>query len=321
MRHSILHPGGHKARLLGIVVIGALVFAFGLVLSRCPGLSSRGATLSIKVPVTFHSVTDSGSVYLMDETAGVISVVGTFAVNDGAGHMDLKVPRSLIDKPVIFSGSYWTGNAKSYIPHFQFLFNDDLNHRLEKVLESAKSDPVVQDALARFGDAWGSALGSSLEPELRRLLEKPEVKRDLKDLVLMLLVKQVAKWRDVDLKEVPDLDLGKSEDALQRLLREHIGGSAEKLIRDISRDPAIRNAGDDLRKALEPHFTTAVMQIAWTGHDGSLSAGEEGIPNARVLWVARRIMFGSKNPAILLYANPDGAVLTASQTFTCTVAK
>jgi len=303
------------------VVIGAAVFGVGVAVLNWPGFSLRGKTVSRSIPLEIAGdFAESGAVYLMDEQAGQISLVGTFEVANGSGEMDLRLARHVLGADVPMVALFWPGRAKSYVPHFEFLFDDDLNSRLQQVYKAAEADPAVKSAIARFADAWGKALTTSFLPEMRRLFEKPEFRRELTDAVLMMAVEWGAKKRELPPDALSETDIN-SRAAIERLLREHIGGSVETTVREVSRDPAIRNAGDDLRKALEPHFTTAVMQIAWTGHDGSLSPGEEGIPNARVLWVARRIMFGSKNPAILLYASPDGAVLTASQTFTCTVAK
>jgi len=321
MRNSLLHPNGHHARLIGIVVAGVAVFGTGLAVLNWPGFSLRGKTVSRSIPLEIvGGVSESGAVYLMDEQAGQINLVGTFEVANGSGKMDLKLARHLAGTDIPMNGLFWPERAKSYVPHFEFLFNDDLNARLKRVYKAAETDPVVKATIGRFADAWGNALTASILPEMRRLLEKPELRRELTDAALMMAVEWVAKKRELPPDALTDTDIN-SRAVIERLLREHIGGSVETIVRDISRDPAIRQAGDALRKTLEPHFYLAVQKIAWTGYDGSPSPGEDGIPNARVLWVARRIMFGSKNPAILLYANPDGAVLSASQTFTCTAAK
>ncbi len=321
MRNSLLHPDGHHARLIGIVVVGAAVFGIGLAVLNWPGFSLRRKTVSRSIPLEIvGGVSESGAVYLMDEQAGLIRLVGTFEVANGSGEMDLRLARNLVSADVPMVALFWPGRAKSYVPHFEFLFNDDLNARLEQVYKAAEADPVVKVAIGRFADSWGNAFSTSFLPEMRRLLEKPELRRELTDAVLMMAVEWVAKRRDLPPDTLTDTDID-SRAAIERLLREHIGGSVETIVREVSRDPAIRQTGDELRKVLEPHLHSAVQQIIWTGLDVATAPGKDGTPNARLLWVARRVMFGSRAPAILLYEAPDGMVLEEDVPFICKVAK
>ncbi len=324
MRHSILYPDTHRARILGIVCIGLIVFVIGAVVILQPWKRSATDTVSKTVPITGLEQLGalSGPVYWLDETQGKVSIVGEFRSSADGGRLDLNAPKAIIDSNARFSGLLWHDKSGSYIPHFNFLFNDDLQQRLQQVMESAKTDEHVQVALADFAEELFRVMKSRMGPELRRLWDTPELRGVLIDIVFSVAGERLPGRRNEDADQDTATKTGSQAGRkLVRILTEHTAGNMETWINDMAEDDDLRRAFEGLTVALESHFRQAMDEILWMPSPPDIQPGHDGTPNARVLWIARRILFGSRTPALLLVSDPEQGMPLTEKPFKCRVAQ
>lgn len=80
-------------------------------------------------------------------------------------------------------------------------------------------------------------------------------------------------------------------------------------------DTEKQQAFNRLLKGLEPYLREALHSFLWN-EDHTLQPGPEYAPNVRLIWVARRTLFGAREPAITLIRTADGQTLDPAMTLT-----
>lgn len=282
MRGSILHPQRRHALLVGVAATLIVVILVGSLVGRLRSLRPPRQT-EISMQIAGLNLTNGirGSVYWMDEAGGKVPVIGHFAVDGSTASMTLNVSNAWLQSDARYIGVYWPAGGHSHVPHMQFLFNPDLRKKLDANMQSLWKDPQVRDSF-------------------NELIRSPSFRKAIVDYAFGLL-----KGKYIPGKEIRQADEHRAFESSLRddpffadfFKDEGEVPSRQQLVGDSELDRAI----DEVLEKMEPHFRRSLDAILWSQ--------AEDIPNARLIWVARRAMMGSRNPAILLVAETSGSTI------------
>lgn len=82
--------------------------------------------------------------------------------------------------------------------------------------------------------------------------------------------------------------------------------SPDQLLSSLMRDPRVRNRFDEMFGVLEPHLREGIHHVLW--HQAASVEGTRGnVPNVKLIWAARRLIFGAQEPALTFFAKPANA--------------
>ncbi len=295
MRGSILHPNKKHAFLAGVATAGVAGFLIGFAVMRLISLQPpRQTQITMQASGTESLLPSRGSVFWMDEETGKVPVIGQFTLDGDHTYLTLNVSDNMLHSESRYIGIYWTAENSSYVPHMHFLFNADLRDKLDSIMSTLWQDQEVRNSL-------------------NQLVRSP----GLRNAVIDFVVQRIASRQNREIEPGgQDRTFRRNDDSRSRLWDDpavrdffndagHEGATRQQLVRD----PALNQALDGLLEELEPHFRKALDVILWSQPDD--------IPNARLIWVARRTMMGSRNPAILLVADPAGSKIRQNATIPC----
>ncbi len=299
MRGSILFPDRHRVRLMGIAGFGLAAFLLFAAFLISPLSLSKQPTSHYTTQITglekFGNI--SGPVYLLDENNGEVNIIGQFRSNENGGEIELLIAHPL--KKENITGFFWEARPSSYIPHFRFVFNDDLQNRLQLVSEAAWKDEAVQKSFNTLNDELFRVFQRQLGPMLTNLFKTPDISDALLDAGLTVIA------RDQESKFAEE-----SRKSLQNVIMEYLKNiKPGELASELMENPEFYQAIDNLSIALEPHIRLAMDEILWYS-PRNLPPTSAGVPNARLIWVARRVIFGGRTNALLLMPDPLGMPLT-----------
>ena len=331
MRNSILYPRRNRAIQGGIVAVGLCAFLAGAALLRAPaaGWSSKehvGIQLSLKGLENYDS--ERGSVFWMDQQSGRVTVIGRYDSGMGSGDMEIRIPTYVVNAGTPVSGLLWPSRARSYIPHMNFLFDADLRKRLDLKMAVIRDNQAVQEKADRTGRILVTLLSERIEPEIANLAADPEFRAaiirtgidvaiiKLPDIINKIRPNEPAPSDQQDFGQLANGDMDWSE--ILDVARRHLSAwDWKQWSQDIQHDPKFNEALDALVVELEPHLKNALDEILW------FQPGQYGaeIPNARLIWVAKRMLLGGRSSDILLYEDPAGLPLKNNGTIFCKVAR
>jgi hypothetical protein len=80
--------------------------------------------------------------------------------------------------------------------------------------------------------------------------------------------------------------------------------SPEKLLSSLMRDPSMQRHMAEMLEVLEPHFEKGIRDILWN-QAASVEGGPKHAPNVKLIWAARRLLFGAQEPALTILARPE----------------
>lgn len=282
MRNSILHPTRKQAYRIGLASTAIAAFLIGLTIAKVNRLVPT-APPDIRIAITgLETISpESGNVYLMDSEQGQVPLVGTFTVSGTNAYITLKTSPDISPTSPTYTAVYWPANATSFIPHMQFLFHDDLRQKIKATLSATWRDPQVTQSMVNLLKSpgfWPLVLSN--------IADKPQPNQPPANDF----------WQQV-----------RSDPDFAEFFKDPPPLPSQKQRTD-SRPQQIPEL-DALFKQLEPHFRDIFSAIVWEQ--------PSDVPNARLVWIAKRILTDSQKPAILLVPDPAGTVLGTGATITC----
>lgn len=326
MRNSILYPRRDIAIQAGIIAVGLVVFLMGaayILLKPPKNDAEKQVEIQIQLKGLELPKPQQGAVYWMDQQSGRVGVVGRYSLGPDGGSMNLRVPESTLQSGTPVTALYWPAKARSYLPHMNFLFDSDLRKRLDTRMSSIIDNPAIQKKSDHAGRLLIGLLSERIEPQILALATDPELRAALIrtgiDVAILKLPEIINKFRprepdapspqpsdrpdwwpeDMDDWSPPTVEWQDLLDVVRRNLDQW---DWKQWSGNIRRDPKFQEAMDALIQEMEPHLKLALDEILWQPpvHEGN------DIPNARLVWVGRRLLLGGRTSDMLLYEDSAG---------------
>jgi len=301
MRGSIQYPSYECSVKTGLVFIAAVCFLVGgawlLVSSQRPSIR----TVALELPAT-GVLADSGDVFLLDEKAGTILQIGTFSNAGGTTTLSLRMPEDQFDGAHRWQANLWERRYTDYRPYFEFLNDKRLRTSLSEIVSQILQDADLKERTERLGAGVLEELFAKVQPRLAEITQDPEFRS--------LLI-------DVTLEEAKAYLARRNESEVERTWVEPMSNLVlskarqwpwAEWVEEIVDDPETRESFSALLTEMEPYFREALQEFLWN-RDHLLRPGSEYAPNVRLLWVARRTLFGAREPAITLLSGSEGQKL------------
>lgn len=323
MRNSVLYPDADKALRLGMIMLATGVLAVGsvLILATAPSRSHDGQRLTGDIRGLDGLEPTSGAVYLLDPVRGGISNIGRFTWDGTAGSMDLTLPPGpwppADGQDARLEALFWHPVYPTYGPYFSFVHDADMQQRLGAILREAGRDPAMRERLQGILTDAGMALTGDVGPQLRALTADPAVRDQLVEIGTDQVIRLLLDRFD---RELPEAWRGQVDDrsltaAVSAVLLERAGDWPwEEWLEEVFADPAMQEQLTGLALAAEPYVRASLDELLWM----PVPAGGDRAPNVRLLWVARRTLFGPREPAIALIPGEAGAVWREGEPLTVT---
>lgn len=73
---------------------------------------------------------------------------------------------------------------------------------------------------------------------------------------------------------------------------------------ELIKHPEIRAEFKELLQILEPYLLQGVQEILWA-QTSLVKDPNQKVPNVKLIWAARRLIFGAREPALTIFAAPD----------------
>ncbi|MCC5806103.1 MAG: hypothetical protein JJU00_07215 [Opitutales bacterium] len=250
-----------------------------------------------------------GNVYLLDEQRGMILQVGRFSDNEGEVILSLRVPNHQLREEVRWQAQFWHPGYSSYSPYVDFINDVRLRNSISEIVSTAFRDSALREEAEELGRKVFEELFAKAQPSFREITDDPQFRS--------LLV-------DVALEEGSHL-LPRAEH--RRIERTWVGPMVDVVVAkarlwpwsewvgEIVSDPEKEETLNSLLNSMEPYFREALQDFLWN-RDQILRPGPQYAPNVRLLWVARRTLFGARESAITLLEATDGEKLSGETTLT-----
>lgn len=313
MRGSVQYPCHDIAVKVGICLMALIVFLFGLVWISANARISTGVVVSLEVNAqSLPDTASRGNIYLLDENKGSILNVGRFEVINGEPKLSLRIPGGYLPEDAYWSVQFWASGYSTYRPYAQFINDERLRERFSEIVSQAFGDPVLRESAESLGKEVFERLFVKVQPHFKDITQDPDFRH--------LMV-------DVGIQEAGVLlsrgDGLKMERTWVGPMIELVLSSArqwpwDKWVAEIVSDPHKQESLAELLNEMEPYFREALQDLLWN-RDQILRPGPEYAPNVRLLWVARRTLFGAREPAITLMRTTGGQQLRENQILTVEV--
>ena len=339
MRYSLLYPSQRQAVQTGIIALGIVAFLAGTLLLVVP--TGKATKSSIAIRLSLQGLDDyapvQGPVYWLDANSGRATVIGKYDIGYNINSMAVRVPPEHLSGDKHVSALFWPGRARSFVPHMNFLFNAEMRQRLDQKAGEIGKDDMVQRRADEASRILIGMLSDRIEPEIANLAADQEFRAAIIRAGIDVAVSNMPNWierlrRDKSGQDTDRMDSNESIRAIDgtgrdsevswseliEIVREHITSwDWTRWSREIRHDPAFKDAMDALIVELEPHLKSALDEILWVDPD---THGFE-MPNARLIWVARRMLLGGRSSAVLLFESDDGVLFSSGAVIVGEVAR
>ena len=297
------YPSHDLAVKTGLCFVAGMIFLFGAALILFGNQRSMQETSSVEMGVgPLPENAQTGQVYLLDEQSGNILQVGTYVVEDGESKLNLRVQEEYLDENVRWTAQYWHPAYDTYGPYAQFIHDERLQNRISEIVSRAFEDPSLRERSMKVVRFIFENLFAKAKPRLR------EIKNDaqLRSLIIDMGIEEATKMLSDE-----DDDVGERTwvAPMMELIFFHLENWPwERWINEIVADAEKEKHFSGLLREAEPYFREALQAFLWN-RESVIGPGPEYAPNVRLLWVARRTLFGAREPAITLTRSSDGTVL------------
>lgn len=296
--HDAEVKAGLCALAFMIIVVAGLMMTVGV-----PGSLGDNEEIRLNVEGLESFRSHAGSVYLLDLEGGNITNVGRFELGGpGGDSMTLTMPDGKFDSSRGLKALYWRDSYETYGPYFNFINDVDLRERLSARMREAFADAEVKAEFKELLEATGPVVFKRAQPHFMELKDDPEVRNAFIDLGLEQLVRWLSEKNGGIESVYPEQENAGSTGKLSSLLGEK---AAEwpwgEWFGEVFSDPEIQAKFPKLMDSMEPYFRASINELLWN----PASLGEGKIANVRLLWVARRALFGGREAAITLMYSSD----------------
>lgn len=314
MRGSVQFTDRDTQIKTGLCALALLVILFAalLILVGLPQGLRSGEKTNYRIESLVQVGPNSGGVYFLDVASGTITHIGQFDIQSGGGgSMSIILPAGKLDPQAGgLKTIYWREGYSTYGPYFNFINGVDLRERLNAVLKQAFNDPEVRARFQELLEQAGPVVSERAEPYFLGLKDDPEVR----DALVNMGIEYGIRWLEKSIR-------GGERDEMEP--RERTGAQLSGLLGEkaaawpwgewfgeVFADPKMQARFSIFINSLEPYMRASLNELLWTP---SAADGRE-IASVRLLWVARRALFGGREPAITLIHSAGAPPWSASGT-------
>lgn len=307
MRGSVQYPSHDLAVKAGVCLLALVVFLLGSAWIIAGAQRPSGPVVAIELSAQTlpHGVV-SGNVYFLNEAQGTILQVGRFFSGNEETKLSLRLPEKVFDADQRWSLQFWQSGYDSYRPYAQFINDDRLRHRFSAIVSDAFRDPGLREAAESLGRDVFQELFAKAEPYFKEITNDPEFRSLMIDVAIEDGTRLLPRGNRLELERTwvgPMIEL---------VISKARHWPWDEWISEIISDPGKQELFSELLSDMEPFFREALQEFLWN-RDQVLRPGPEYAPNVRLLWVARRTLFGAREPAITLMLAPEGQELNENQ--------